>query len=903
MLSINFKIVRRKEVKMAELKRTQLYDVHVAEGGTMVDFGGWEMPIQYPEGIIAEHLYTRHFCSLFDVSHMGRLIIEGPDMVKFLQHVLTSNVESLIVGKAQYSIIPNEKGEAIDDAYLYRFSEDRYLLIVNAGNTDKDLEHLNKEIKNFNCTMTNITADWASIAVQGPKSKELLTELAGGVALTEPEKNALGHVDFEGHEAYVAKTGYTGEPLGYEVFVKTEDAAWFWNRMKELGAKPAALGARDTLRLEAGMPLYGHEMYFEPGDEPGPDDVPMPIFAVSLAKFAVSFSDRKGDYIGREALTKQKEAFDRVQKRDYSMSDVLPRRVMPIALIDRGVLRKGMDVFRNGELVGFTTSGTMVPYYKAEGEGLESVITDEVVKRSIGLCYINCDILPDDEVEVDVRGKRIKALIVDKHLDTMAPPFARPMIYGTEISEMEIGDEPRAVKALNLIKKAEENHLWRQKNCINLIPSENTPSKAVQMLSASDPSARYAEHKKVKSFYDKDIFYYQGTKFIDEVEQRAVDELRKYFGCTEVETRVISGQMSNVCAFSSLMDWKNRLNRKKTPERLGYILNNHIIKGGHLSAQPMGALKDYVAVDPKTERNAIVNFPVLKDNIFKIDVEETKKVIDEYRPEFIIFGKSMVIHKEPVAEIRKYVDDMGLETTIMYDMAHVLGIAGDYFQKPFEEGAEIVTGSTHKTFFGPQRGLVAMNYKEDELKYGLWETVERRAFPGSVSNHHLGTQLGLYMAALEMNEFKDAYQKAIITNAKGFAKALKAEGLNVCGDPANDYTETHQVLVSVGYGEGPEIAERLERNNIVVNYQATPDEEGFTASGALRMGVSEMVRFGFGEEEFKKLASIMADCILRNKDVKDEVAKFRSGYTKMHYCFDDKEFLDALEGFAGKIGF
>ena len=888
---------------MAELKRTQLYDVHVAEGGQMVDFGGWEMPIQYPEGIISEHLYTRHFCSIFDVSHMGRLIIEGPEMVQFLQHVLTSNVESLVVGKAQYSIIPNEKGEAIDDAYLYRFSEDRYLLIVNAGNTDKDLEHLNKEIKKFDCTMTNITADWASVAVQGPKSKELLTQLAGGVALTEPEKNALGHVDFEGHEAYVAKTGYTGEPLGYEVFVKTEDAAWFWKRMEELGAKPAALGARDTLRLEAGMPLYGHEMYFEPGDEPGPDDIPMPIFAVSLAKFAVSFSDRKGDYIGREALTKQKEAFDKVQNRDYSMSDVLPRRVMPIALIDRGVLRKGMDIYRNGELVGFTTSGTMVPYYKAEGEGLESVITDEVVKRSIGLCYINCDILPDDEVEVDVRGKRVKAVIVDKHLDTMAPPYARPMVYGTEISEMEIGDEPRSVKALNLIKKAEDNHLWRQKECINLIPSENTPSKAVQMLAASDPSARYAEHKKVKSFYDKDIFYYQGTKFIDEVEQRAVDELKKYFGCTEVETRVISGQMSNVCAFSSLMDWKNRLNRKQTPLRLGYILNNHIIKGGHLSAQPMGALKDYVAVDPKTERNAVVNFPVLKDNIFKIDVEETKKVIDEYRPEFIIFGKSMVIHKEPVAEIRKYVDDMGLDTTIMYDMAHVLGIAGDYFQKPFEEGAEIVTGSTHKTFFGPQRGLVAMNYKEDDLKYGLWETVERRAFPGSVSNHHLGTQLGLYMAALEMNEFKDAYQKAIITNAKGFAKALKAEGLNVCGDPANDYTETHQVLVSVGYGEGPEIAERLEQNNIVVNYQATPDEEGFTASGALRMGVSEMVRFGFGEEEFKKLASLMADCILRNKNIKDEVAKFRSGYTKMHYCFDDKEFLDALEGFAGKIGF
>ena len=888
---------------MADLKRTQLYDVHVAEGGKMVDFGGWDMPIQYPQGIIEEHLYTRHFCSIFDVSHMGRLIVEGPEMVKFLQHVLTSNVESLDVNKAQYSIISNEKGEAIDDAYLYRFSEDRYLLIVNAGNTDKDLVHLNEVIKDYDCTLTNITADWASIAVQGPKSKELLMILSGGEAVTEPWKNALNHLDLEGHEAYVAKTGYTGEPLGYEVFVKSEDAEWLWKRLEELGAKPAALGARDTLRMEAGMPLYGHEMYYEPGDEPGPDDIPMPIYAVSLAKFAVSFAEGKGDFIGREALAKQKEAFDKVQNRDYSMSDVLPRRVMPISLIDRGVLRKGMDVYKDGKLVGFTTSGTMVPYYKAEGEGLESVITDEVIKRSIGMAYIDCDILPDDIIEVDVRGRRLKAAVVEKNLDTMAPPYARPMIYGTEISQMEIGTEPRRDKALTLLKKAEKNHLWRQKQCVNLIPSENTPSKAVQMLAASDPSARYAEHKKVKSFYDKDIFYYQGTGFIDEVEQLAVDELKKYFGCTEVETRVISGQMSNMCAFSALMDWKNRLNRKQTPQRLGYILNNHIIKGGHLSAQPMGALHDYVAVDPKTERSAVVNFPVLKDNIFKIDVEETKKVIEEYKPEFIIFGKSMVIHKEPVAEIRKFVDDIGLDTTIMYDMAHVLGIAGDYFQKPFEEGAEIVTGSTHKTFFGPQRGLVAMNYKEDEVKYGLWETVERRAFPGSVSNHHLGTQLGLYMAALEMNEFKDAYQKAVISNAKSFAKALKAEGLNVCGDPANDYTETHQVLVSVGYGDGPEIATRLEKNNIIVNYQATPDEEGFTASGALRMGVSEMTRFGFGEAEFKKLAALMADCILRNKDVSEDVSRLRADYTTMHYCFDDKEFLDQLEAFAGKIGF
>ena len=331
-------------------------------------------------------------------------------------------------------------------------------------------------------------------------------------------------------------------------------------------------------------------------------------------------------------------------------------------------------------------------------------------------------------------------------------------------------------------------------------------------------------------------------------------------------------------------------------------MNNHIIKGGHLSAQPMGALHDYIAVDPVTERHALVNFPVLKDNIYKIDVEETKKAIDQYRPEFIIFGKSMVLHKEPVAAIRKYVDEMGLQTTIMYDMAHVLGLIGDHFQKPFQEGAEIVTGSTHKTFFGPQRGVVGVNYKKGELKYGLWETIESRAFPGSVSNHHLGTQLGLLMAAYEMNQFKDTYQAAVVSNAKSFAKSLKAAGLDVAGDPAIDYTETHQVIVNVGYGTGPEVAMRLEQNNIICNYQATPEEEGFTASGALRMGVNEMTRFGFGPAEFDKLAQIMADCILRGKEVKEDVESLRAGYTEMKYCFNEDQVASALNELAKKSG-
>ena len=881
---------------MSELKRTQLYDVHVAAGATMVDFGGWEMPIQYPSGIIAEHLYTRQVCSLFDVSHMGRLLIEGPQRKEFLQHVLTSNVSALDLNMAQYCIIPNENGGAVDDAYLYLFQEDNYLLVVNAANIDKDLEHLNRALSGFDCTITNISDQWASIAVQGPKSKEMLMTLTGGESPTkEPTKNSLGTVSLEGRQARIAKTGYTGEPLGYEVYVRSEDAVWLWNRLVELGARPAGLGARDTLRMEASFPLYGHEMGV------APDGTEIPIFAVPLAKFAVSFSAQKGDFIGRAALERQHRAFIRHMDRDFSDMSALPRRIAPIALLDRGVMRAGMEIYRGDKLVGWVTSGTMVPYFKTQGEGLSTVILEASGKRAIGLCYIDSDVLVDDTVEVDIRGKRLKAVIPARHMSVGAPPFARPLLYGEQEEVRTVAGGDRTGKALTLLHKAIENHVWRQEQCVNLIPSENTPSRAVRLLSGSDPACRYAEHKKILAFYEKEVFYYQGTKFIDQVERMLAEEMRAYFGCTEVETRTLSGQMSNMAVFSALMDWKNRFDRKNEAKRLGYVMNNHIIKGGHLSAQPMGALHDYIAVDPVTEKPAVVNFPVCRDNPYKMDVEETKKLIDRYRPELIIFGKSMVLHKEPVAQIRQFVDEQKIPTTIMYDMAHVLGLIGDHFQNPFQEGAEIVTGSTHKTFFGPQRGVIGVNYKEEDLKYGLWKTIESRTFPGSVSNHHLGTQLGMLMAAYEMNQFRDAYQSAIIRNAKSFARSLKSYGLDVVGDPAIDYTETHQVIVSVGYGEGAEIAERLEQNNVIVNYQATPDEEGFTASGALRMGVSEMTRFGFEEKDFDQLASLMADCILRGREIKADVERLRAGHTEMRYCFDDAAINDALEQLAGKL--
>lgn len=874
---------------MGDLKHTVLYDNHVKAGAILVDFGGWEMPIQYPHGIVDEHLHTRIKAGIFDVSHMARFIITGKEATAFLQYVLTNNVFALDLLQAQYTMIPNKNGGAIDDAYLYRFYEDRYLLVVNAANADKDWQHLNNEIKAFDAQITDQSAELAMISLQGPEAKNILKKLTGSEFLTEPLKNALGILNYHGAPLLIARTGYTGEPLGFELFAKAEQSPEIWEKLLGLGAMAVGLGARDTLRLEAGLPLYGHELGL---DNEGQE---IPIFSCPLAKFAVSFAEDKGNYLGREPLREQYCGFKAIMERDFSDLSKLPRIVRSLAITGKGVARAGCKVFKDGREVGVITSATMVPYLKAEGYGLDSKITDEKAMRGIGLALLDGDVEINDPVEVEIRNKRVAAVIVPYHLKSDAPPYARPILYGVEVTRQFESAANYPGKALNLLKKSLDNTHHRQYETINLIPSEQAHSSAVRLLSVMDPSFRYAEHKKTKSFYDYDVFYYQGTAFIDEIEYLLMEEFKQYFNCAEVETRVISGQMANTAVFSALMDYKNRVNRKVEAKRLGYILNNHIIRGGHLSAQPMGALHDYIAVDPRTEKTAVVNFPVEPDNLFKIDVEETKKVIATYRPELIIFGKSMVLHKEPVQEIRQFIDDQKLNAVIMYDMAHVLGLVGDYFQDPFKEGAELVTGSTHKTFFGTQRGVIAGNYDKDDYKYGLWETIETRAFPGSVSNHHLGTMLGLLMAAYEMNYFKDDYQRTVIENAKYFAKALAEAGLDVAGDPQISYTETHQVVVRVGYGIGPEVARRLEESNIIINYQATPEEEGFTASGAIRIGVAEMTRFGFTREAFKETAELMADVILRKKTVAEDAKKLRSQFTTMKYCFDDEAIAEQLE--------
>jgi len=188
-----------------------------------------------------------------------------------------------------------------------------------------------------------------------------------------------------------------------------------------------------------------------------------------------------------------------------------------------------------------------------------------------------------------------------------------------------------------------------------------------------------------------------------------------------------------------------------------------------------------------------------------------------------------------------------------------------------------------------------MNIAPQDPRYPLWEAIQRRTFPGSLSNHHLGTLLGLLLAAYEMNHFKDVYQPAVIVNAKAFAHALADSGLDVAGDPAISFTETHQVIVRVGYARGAEIARRLENNHIILNYQAAPDEEGFTASGALRMGVQEMTRFGMQAEDFAELARLMADCILKDNSVKEAVTALRRRFLEMQYCFTGTEANELIQ--------
>ncbi len=399
---------------------------------------------------------------------------------------------------------------------------------------------------------------------------------------------------------------------------------------------------------------------------------------------------------------------------------------------------------------------------------------------------------------------------------------------------------------------AEQNE-WRS-HTLNLIASENVLSRRARNLMGSDFAHRYAEGHPGER-------YYQGTEKIDEIETRAKKHLKTLFNCRQVDVRPISGTVANDAVFSQYI-------------RPGdIVMANSTAGGGHISHHRVGSVGKYT--------HNIIDFPLTADG-YHIDVDKTAELIRTVHPRILIFGKSLFLFPEPVAELAEVARETN--TFIIYDAAHVLGlIAGRHFQDPLGEGANVMTGSTHKTFPGPQRGLAISNMKDHE-----WKKIDKGAFPGSSSNHHLDTLVTLAITTYEMLEFGVAYAEQTIRNAKALAEALFEAGFDV---QAKDFgfTESHQIAVDVTrFGRGDEVARMLNDNNIILNMNLLPFEplENVTNPAGIRMGVQEMTRVGMKEAEMKQIASFFKQCLIEGKFVADEVAEFRRSYQTIHYSYD-----------------
>lgn len=360
----------------SELKRTPLFDEYAKYGGKTIDFGGWELPVQF-SSIKEEHDAVRNRAGLFDVSHMGEIIVEGKDSLDYLQKLLSNDISKIAIGQAQYNAMCYENGGVVDDLLVYRLGEERYLLCVNAANIEKDFDWMTS-LAEGEVTVTNKSNEYAQIALQGPLSEEVLQ------SLTDINLSELKGFKFQenanvgGYNVLVSRTGYTGED-GFELYGEPNVIVNLWTKIletgKEKGVVPAGLGARDTLRFEACLPLYGQEL--------SQDISPLEAgigFAVKLQK--------KGDFVGKATLQAQKEAG-------------LSRKIIGIEMIDKGIPRHGYKVFKDGEEIGEVTTGTQSP----------------LTKRNIGLVLINSKFAQlENEVEIEIRNKKLKAV-------TVATPF------------------------------------------------------------------------------------------------------------------------------------------------------------------------------------------------------------------------------------------------------------------------------------------------------------------------------------------------------------------------------------------------------------------------------------------------------------------------------------------------
>lgn len=351
-------------------RKTPLYEAHVRHGGKIVPFAGYLLPVQYKTGVIAEHMAVRTACGLFDVSHMGEILCTGKDAVRNLNHLLTNDYTTMADGQARYSPMCNGDGGVVDDLIVYKVRDEHYFIVVNAANKDKDFAWM-KAHQLGDAVFTDISADVAQLALQGPKAPEILKKLVPEENIPKKYYTARFDGRISDMPCVISRTGYTGEN-GYEIYLAASEAERLWELLLETGRDegliPCGLGARDTLRLEAAMPLYGHEM----------DDTVTPLEA-GLGTFVKS---AKEEFIGKEALERAGEP---------------SRRRVGLRVTGRGIIREHCTVYRDGQEVGQTTSGTQGPY----------------LGYPIAMALLNADCTePGTAVEADVRGRRVAAEIV-----------------------------------------------------------------------------------------------------------------------------------------------------------------------------------------------------------------------------------------------------------------------------------------------------------------------------------------------------------------------------------------------------------------------------------------------------------------------------------------------------------
>ncbi len=349
------------------MKKTPLNQWHHDNGGKMVSYAGWDMPVQYETGLMTEHQFTRERASLFDVSHMGEFRFKGSEALKTLEYLSPTNISKLEPGESCYSFFPNENGGVVDDLLVYCFEKNtEYLICVNASNADKIDAHINKFSEGFDVAITNECETWAQIAIQGPEAISVTEKVIAGVS--DIKRFGFSEFAFSGESVWVARTGYTGED-GFEIFIPPEKSEKLWTALLAGGAKPCGLAARDTLRLEAALNLYGNEL----SDDCNPFERRM--------GWTVDFS--KADFLAKDKLVDLKEQAS--------------KKLIGMKALDRAIPRAGYEVMSGDEVVGVVTSGTMSPTL---GEPIAMVWIDKKATQG------------EKQLKIQIRKKQVDAEVV-----------------------------------------------------------------------------------------------------------------------------------------------------------------------------------------------------------------------------------------------------------------------------------------------------------------------------------------------------------------------------------------------------------------------------------------------------------------------------------------------------------